>query len=98
APLRALTAEIYRLSSASNEVIALSSPVDALRQFLLTGGLHSNYLTSTTLGVADLAQAHQAANQIMAEMHSRPTTNLTLFVRADTFSAECVLLDAPNAG
>lgn len=95
APLRAVASDLYRLSSASNEVLALPSPVDALRRFLWTGELHSNSVAFGSLTDADRAAASAAATQILASMPPRPTTNLTLFVRADTFGSECVLLDAP---
>src|SRR5262249_4877508 len=95
--LLAVTAEIYRISSASNDVVSLPSPVDTLRQFLATGVLHSNYLASTTLAPADLAAASAAAGQILSSITTRPTTNVTLLVRADTFSSDCVPLD-PLAG
>jgi hypothetical protein len=66
-----------------------------LRNFLWTDQLHSNYVAASALTPSDLAAASDAATQILGLMSSRPTTNLTLLTRADTFNSDCVPLDAP---
>jgi hypothetical protein len=95
ASLRQVTAEIYRISSVSNNAAPgkYPSPVDTLRDFLSTGVLHSNYLAETTMTSAEIASAFGSVGPLLDGIPSRPTTNVTLQVRADTFSGSCTLLD-----
>jgi hypothetical protein len=97
APLRNLTAEIYRISSALHDAQPgkYPSPVDTLRDFLWTGVLQSNYLAQTPLTPSDLANASASAESILGAISARPTTNVTLLVRMDTFSSDCTMLDFP---
>ncbi len=93
--LRAAAAEIYRLSSASNNVApgAFPSPVDTLRHFIGTGEVHTNYLAASPVLDSQWSSAFGAAQQILATMPARPTTNVMLVTRADTFNSDCVPLD-----
>ncbi len=98
--LRALATDIYRISSASNNAApgAYPSPVDTLRRFLSTGELPTNYLAASALTPNDRTSAFSVANQILASMQPRPTTNVTLVTRADTFNSDCVPLDGQFGG
>jgi hypothetical protein len=95
-----LTWEIYRVSSASNNPPAnapswpfFPSPVDALRQFLQTGTIHSNYL-SASASLSGLAlPALTEAQAILAGINGRPVVTVALKVRPDTFTGACVVLD-----
>ena len=95
AGLREVTSEIYRISSVSNNAAPgkYASPVDSLREFLSNGTLHSNYLAETTMTPAALAGAYQSIAPLLEAIPQRPTTNVNLQVRADTFSGNCTLLD-----
>jgi hypothetical protein len=99
--LRLVTSEIYRLSSASNNVPpgAVSwplfpSPVNTLRDFLATGQLQSNYLAYVSLSTSDLGTAFNQARSILDSLQPRPFTNVTLVVRSDTFGGPCRTLDS----
>ncbi|HKX62363.1 MAG TPA: hypothetical protein VJS65_10970, partial [Verrucomicrobiae bacterium] len=98
--LRSLAAEIYRISAVSNNVApgVYASPVDTLRSFIAGEPLNSNYLAATTLSAADLAGAASGTEQILAAVAQRPTTNLTLRVRADSFAGNCVILETLTGG
>lgn len=110
AALRALTTNIYRISSVSNQVaitnmaatnVVYPLPFDVLRQFFDTGLIHSNYLAARSLSPEEFSAAQQAAalralTNILASIQPRPATNLTLQVRADTYSAPCTLLDSTD--
>jgi hypothetical protein len=99
-PLRNVAAEVYRISSALHDTPAgkFASPVDTLRQFLCTGTLPSNYLAHTTLTATALATAFASAAQILNGQSPRPTTNLALVVRLDTFTGACTVLDTVFSG
>jgi hypothetical protein len=98
--LKGLTWEVYRISSASNNPPAgatswpfFPSPIDTLRGFLVSGVLHSNYLSSSASLNAWAATAFVGAQALLAGVGGRPVVDLNLKVRADTFSGNCVLLD-----
>jgi len=101
--LRKLTAEIYRLSSASNNIPTGATnypifplPVDVLRGFLNSGLLQSNYATRVALSSAELTAptgALAGATAVLSSVAARPTTNLTLFVRTDSFTESCTTLE-----
>lgn len=96
--LKDLTAEIYRISSlfnndANNPPGTYPPPVDVLREFLHAGVLPASYLAQTTMNPAQLAAAQVGANTLLAALGGRPTADLTLVVRPDTFAGDCTLLD-----
>jgi hypothetical protein len=75
------------------------SPVDTLREFIESGVLHSNYLAATTLDANELSAAIAGVGQALAGVSSRPTTNLVLKVRADSFAANgCTILETLTGG
>jgi hypothetical protein len=92
--LKALTADIYRISSISNNAAPTKypSPINVLRDFLETGVLHTNYASARNLSI-DLAGAHNAALAALSNLSERPTATLELVVRPDTFSGGCTILD-----
>jgi hypothetical protein len=99
--LRAVTAEIYRISSASNNAApaVYQSPVDTLRQFLDTCALETNYAAVATLSATTLSNACVSVSNMMALALPRPTTNIALKVRADSFaSVSCTKLETPGFG
>ena len=89
--LAALAAELYRISAASTNVFP--PPPDALREFLRTGGLPTNYLAATTLTALQQTAASNGVAQILDTMQPRHGTNLSLFVTANSFNTSgCVVL------
>jgi hypothetical protein len=95
ARLRDLSADIYRISALSNNVAPgkFPSPVDTLRDFIESGVLHSNYLAASSMSGADLATAAGGVAQALAFVVARPTTNLVLKVRSDSFGNDCAILE-----
>lgn len=93
--LRSLTADVYRLSSASNNAApgVYPSPVDTLRDFIATGVLHSNYLARTLLSPVQLANAYAGVAVVLAAVPGRPTTSIELRVRPDSFTGPCTVLE-----
>ena len=98
-----LTTNIYKISSASNNIPpgctncpVYPSPVDTLRDFIWTGTLESNYLAQTTLSGAELSGAFTGANNILAAVGSRPATTIVLRVRPDSFDAGCSTLETTD--
>jgi hypothetical protein len=89
-----VTAEIYRLSSASNNASpgTYPSPVNVLRDFIETGVLHSNYLAVAALTMGDLAAAASGVAAVLAAPPARPTDTLVLEVAADSFGSTCTRL------
>jgi len=96
--LRLLTSEIYRLSSASNNAApgVYPSPVDTLREFIGSGTLHSNYLARASLSPAQRANAFAAVAAVLATVPARPTTNIELRVRSDSFTSPCTVLETTS--
>jgi hypothetical protein len=95
--LRAVVRDIYRIDSLLNNTnpATFASPIDEIRRFLWFGTLESNYLYwASTAG--QLASASSGAASILAAVVPRPTTQLTLLVRNDTFDLNCRLLDQPG--
>jgi hypothetical protein len=92
--LKAITADIYRISSHSNNAApgTYPPPVDVLRQFIWSGVIHANYLPH--LGrepeIIDLALA--GVTDALASVTSRPATNLTLQVARNSFTDSCTKL------
>jgi hypothetical protein len=96
--LNQLAAEIYLISARSNNIAPgqYPSPVDALRAFLESQTLPSNYLAAVSLTPPELASAALGVNEILAGVISRPTTLLTLRVRLNSFAGDCVILETPS--
>lgn len=99
--LRAIASSIYRISSASNNTSpgVYPLPVDSLRQFINLGTLHSNYFSGALLGTDDFSSdqqyhARRGVTNILAAVGSRPTTNILLAIRPDTFAGTCTMLDS----
>ena len=100
AALRSLTAAIYRISSASNNTApgVYPLPIDALRLFIDTGVVQSNYFSGRLLTAGEFSadqqyHARRGVTNILASIAARPTTNILLVVRPDTFAGGCTLLD-----
>jgi hypothetical protein len=101
--LKKVTADIYRISSASNNIPpgctncpVYPSPVDTLRDFLYTGVLESNYLAHTSVSGPDQASAFSGVSGILAAVGNRPTTNIVLRVRLDSFNGGCTTLETSD--
>jgi len=95
--LRSVVLDIYRINSRYNNdyPATFASPVDEIRLFLWSGTLDSNYLAwSATSNL--LASASNGVMSILANVLPRPTTNLTLQVRSDSFGLSCRILDQPG--
>jgi hypothetical protein len=102
--LKKVTADIYRISSASNNIPSgctncpvYPSPVDTLRDFLYSGVLESNYLAHTSVSAPDRTSALSGVSAILAAVGGRPTTNIILRVRPDSFSGGCTTLETTDA-
>jgi hypothetical protein len=98
--LKALAWEIYRVSSASNNIPPgaqswpfYPSPVDTLRDFLGSGAVHSNYLAASATLPGLAAPAFAQAQAILNGIGGRPVVTVNLRIRTDTFQGGCVLLD-----
>ncbi len=93
--LNQLAAEVYLISALSNNAAPgkFPAPVDVLRAFLEEHSLHSNYLAAVSLSAAELTAAATGVGEVLAGLTARPTAYLTLRVRADSFTGECVLLE-----
>jgi hypothetical protein len=92
--LRNVVRDIYRIDSLLNNTnpATFVSPVDEIRHFLWNGTFESNYLAwATTSG--QFASATAGAVSILAAASPRPTTNVVLAVRPDTFSGGYRILD-----
>jgi len=92
-----LTTEIYRISCLSNNAAPgqFPLPLEVVREFLLSGNLHSNYLAVGTIPPAAAAQAAAAAVDILAAIQPRPTASFTLVVGADSFQPGLTRLYRP---
>ena len=92
--LRRLALDFYRISSLSNNATPgrYPLPVDALRQFIATGVVHSNYALVTSVSPADQTAARAATLALLAALKPRPVTTLDLVVTPSTFDGECTAL------
>jgi len=98
--LRRLALDFYRISSLSNNATPgrYPLPVDALRQFIASGVVHSNYALVTAVSPADQTSARAATVALLAALKPRPVTTLDLVVTPSTFEGDCtVLLTVPGA-
>jgi hypothetical protein len=93
-PLRALTRDIYAISSRSNNIAPgqFDLPVDVLRRFLRTGQLPVAYSAVTSVSPANRTAAFNAAQALLAGLPARPTVTLDLTVTADGLGDECTVL------
>ena len=73
------------------------SPVDEVRHFLWTKNLDSNYLANTVVAHL-IPDANRAVSNILRAVEPRPTTNVDLVVRSDSFSGPFRLLGAASGG
>lgn len=97
--LRAVARDIYGISGRLNNTnpATFVSPIDELRHFLWNGALESNYLFwASTAG--QFASALNGAQSILANVPTRPLTNVVLVVRPDTIGGPCRLLDLHGGG
>ena len=97
--LRWVVRDVYRIDSLLNNAnpATFALPVDELRQFLWQGTLDSNYLYWAS-SASGFSNASAGAAFILNSVTSRPTTNLTLVVRSDTFTGSCRILDRSGGG
>ena len=97
--LRWVVRDIYRIDSLLNNAYpaTFALPVDEIRQFLWHGTLESNYLYWAA-SASGFTSASNGAAFILNSAVPRPTTNLTLVVRPDTFSGACRILDISGGG
>ncbi len=96
--LNALAREIYRVSSAFNNAAPgqYPLPLDVIRDFLSMGVMHTNYLVTGVFPAPMLSDAADGAQFIIENIGSRPMTNLTLRVRADSFAGPCTTLETTD--
>lgn len=96
--LRALTTDIYRLSSLNNNISpgTYVLPFEALRQFLRTGKLPDSYEANTSVSPTDRAVAFNAAKALLAGLPARPTTQIDLLVTETSFGGGCTTLVTAN--
>jgi hypothetical protein len=99
ASLRAVVRDIYRIDSLYNNTnpAAFALPPDEIRYFLWNGTLESNYLAHANT-VGQFASASIGGSMILSSVLARPTTNVSLVVRADTLGGSCRILDLQNVG
>jgi hypothetical protein len=97
--LRTVARDIYAISARYNNdnPATFLSPVDELRRFLWLGTFDSNYQALATSS-GQFSDATVAAARLLAAVPSRPLTNLTLRVRADTLASSCRLMDGLLGG
>jgi hypothetical protein len=91
AALRTLALEVYRRSSLSNNAAPgrFPPPVDVLREFLLSGVLHSNYVSGIS---GSIAAAAESAVNVLNLPQPRPTNGWVMEVREDSFAPGCTRL------
>jgi hypothetical protein len=96
--LNAVTHEIYRVSSVSNNDAPgqYRLPLDILRDFMHEGVIHSNYLAAGTFPAPLLAQATAGVQFVLNNLGSRPVTNLNLRVRPGMFGGSCTTLETAD--
>ena len=93
--LRRLATDLYRISSLSNNAAPgrYPLPVDALRQFIVTGVLHSNYVAATVLTPAERVAAKAASDALLNAIAPRPVTTLDVVVTPSTFDGDCTVVE-----
>ncbi|MDZ8119013.1 hypothetical protein [Pontiella agarivorans] len=95
AALRALTEDLYDICSTYTDSNpgAYPLPMTVLRDFLLTGTLHSNYAASLPAYTApQLSAIHTDAMNALNLVNERPIENLMLEVREGSFTNACPVL------
>ncbi len=98
--LRALANDIYRISSLSNNAAPgrYPLPVEALRQFIATGVLHSNYAAVTSITPAARTAAKTSVDTLLASIRPRPIVTVDLAITPATFDGECTVLETVPGG
>jgi hypothetical protein len=103
--LRDLALAFYRISSLSNNATPgrYPLPADALREFMASGVVHSNYFSGRRLAPEDFSdeqqyQARRAVTNLLSAIPPRPLTSSLMRVRADTFDPSCTRLDLQTGG
>lgn len=93
--LRNLATDVYRISSLSNNAAPgrYPLPVEALRQFIATGVLHSNYAAVTVVSAANRTAAKAASDALLAAIKPRPVTTLDVVVTPSTFDSDCTVVE-----
>jgi hypothetical protein len=76
--LKTFVSEIYRVSSLSNNTApgVYPLPADAIRQFIATGTVQSNYAAVIAVTVGQILSARTGVSNILAAVPARPETNL----------------------
>ncbi|MDF7807499.1 hypothetical protein P4E94_08620 [Pontiellaceae bacterium B12219] len=95
AALRALTEDLYDICSTYTDSNpgAYPLPMTVLRDFLLTGTLHSNYWSKLpALTAPQLSAIHTDAMNALDLVNARPIENLMLEVREGSFTNTCPVL------
>jgi hypothetical protein len=100
AALRNLANDIYRISSLSNNAAPgrYPLPVEALRQFIATGVLHSNYAAVTSITPAARTAAKTSVDLVLAAIRPRPIVTVDLVITPATFDGECTVLETVSGG
>jgi hypothetical protein len=98
--LRNLANDIYRISSLSNNAAPgrYPLPVEALRQFIATGVLHSNYAAVTSITPAARTAAKSSVDLVLAAIRPRPIVTVDLVITPATFDGECTVLETIPGG
>jgi hypothetical protein len=96
--LNAVAHEIYRVSSAFNNDAPgqFPLPLDALRQFIREGTIHTNYLAAGNFLAPLVADASAGVQFALDNLGSRPVTNMTLRIRPDTFAGQCTTVETAD--
>ncbi len=83
--------EIYSISARSNNIAPgqYPLPVEVLRDFVVTGQLHSNYVAATVLTPGQLTTVKTEIDVILNELKPRPVVIHDLAVTPSTFDGEC---------
>jgi hypothetical protein len=101
--LKTLTTELYRISMLSNNAApgVYPLPVDALRQFIAGGPVHSNYAPVISFTSNQTVLARSGISNLLASPLPRVITNVWLRARADYCGdggARMLLLDNLTSG
>ena len=97
--LYSVAREIYDISGRLNDdyPTLFASPVDEIRYLIWNRTLDSNYLANTSLAYL-LPDANRAVSNILKFVPARPTTNVDLVARSDTFTGAFRLLGLAGGG
>ncbi len=92
--LTQMTEDLYDVCSELSDASpgAYPLPMTVLREFLLSGNMHSNYAAQISLTSNQLATAYSDAVSLLASAPIRPIQSFDLEVRAGSFSNACPVL------